>query len=433
MSRSPSRRLAFFGGQGSRSLFSQNVSLQLEKAVAASSTLALLLSSCHAALLTETVTMRSRGPIPEWADLEGVFRTQGALLAVPQRYWTNAIVQGIILCLYQLLIQLQQQDGPLDADSRLQPLAGVIGFCSGMLPAIVLVSSRTVAEYVERSREMIRLAYWIGYRAAQMSMEIAGEGETWATLSVVGLNQSEITEFLVESSRKDLNVHLCTRFGSAAWSLSGPAKILHQFRETYLAGRDCEPVHVHALYHGGDHGIVAMQRVLGDVTRRRISFPALKDLCHSTHLWSAHDGSWLNPESPLPATTAMTSTNSLLEYTLQSILVEKADLYMTWSNLSQWLANSASSILQVKDDEEWEIIPVGPGSRALLLSVSRDVLLPKTKVIEPVSDEETGDRQDGFAIVGMSVNFPLASNKAEFWDMLERGLNAVEDVGIFVS
>ncbi|KAJ6182505.1 hypothetical protein N7485_001147 [Penicillium canescens] len=103
-------------------------------------------------------------------------------------------------------------------------------------------------------------------------------------------------------------------------------------------------------------------------------------------------------------------------------MVDTADLYSTWLSAVNHMTSS---------DKDWEIVTVGPGSNALLASVCRDVSRPTRAGLVDIPGALQGtnvSQVDGFAIVGMSVNFPLGAGKDAFWKLIEDGLNAVQEI-----
>ncbi|CAG8892509.1 unnamed protein product [Penicillium egyptiacum] len=389
-----SQRIVFFGGQGSRAIFSSKTSAELNQSIQQSSSVESLFKACHAAFLGEIEATKNYNTGPSWANLDD-FQSPDLLISVPQEHWQNPIVQGVALCLQQLATYLQQSPS---LDHVQSPPLGVIGFCSGVLPALVLASSRSISDYIEHSRQAIRLAYWIGYRAGELSRSISNTEGAWGLSGTTTPNNE---------------IRLSNRFGRSAITVVGPWGILDRFRAQCLTGRAiCDPVHVHALYHGGDLGCISRDKVLLDVERREISFPSVADLAFP--IWSPQLAKFIDSETSL--------NTSLLQITLDSILVERDDLYMTWINLSQLMTDAG---------HDREIMTVGPGAHGIIHNLSKDLTLPRTTILNMTgagSNRSRTEKQDGFAVVGMSVNFPLGATKEEFWNTLESGLNSVEEI-----
>lgn len=74
---------------------------------------------------------------------------------------------------------------------------------------------------------------------------------------------------------------------------------------------------------------------------------------------------------------------------------------------------------------------IGPGSYSFLIHASRAVggeSLSIPRIINGAIEETSELDHDGFAIVGMSVNFPLGATKEQLWHTLENGLSALQQV-----
>ena len=402
-----SRRFIFFGGQGSRLLSSSSPSVCLSNNENASN-VNLFMSACHAAFLQEALRSRSHGPVPLWAQFSLPAHPE-ALLKIPTEYCDNPIFQGVCLCVNQLRTYLvSNPDIAIDTQS----VTG--GFCSGMIPAVVLSSSTTLDDFIRHSTEAVRLAYWIGFRAGELSEQIGGEEwqrHPWA-VSVFKPDKEQLEQAIASFNTRvsgKSGVCMASRLGQASFSVVGPGHLLKQFQEQcHSLGWHSERVFVHALYHGNVLGMSAMEKVLQDVKREGIVFPSTNDL--KKPLLSCRDGHLLKP-----------SPTRLLDYILQIILVDPIDLCAIWSGLTEVVQSSSS---------DWIIMTIGPGANGLLSIVSRDFPQLTKELLVDLPGLEKDQSQSGFAIVGMSVNLPGGSSKEEFWSTLENGLNTVDEVSL---
>lgn len=200
------RRVVLFGGQGSPTLFSPQAAATAIEDAQSSSTAAILLSKCHAAFLEEVYSLGSRRK-QVFPDQIHTFHSVEKFLAPELAFRDNGIIQGTTICLYQLLSYISSLERrQKSVDSAFQETLETSGICSGLLPAIVVASSRTTEEFIELGVEAFRLAFWIGYRSSLYCQTIPGHHDKelpWL-LVVVGLNEGQIIEEL-----KNFNNQVC--------------------------------------------------------------------------------------------------------------------------------------------------------------------------------------------------------------------------------
>ena len=169
-------RVTVFGGQGSRSLFSKEAVSRALNNVRRSPTAAFLLSRCHAAFLDELLHFQNDFSASVIDELTPLTRPEDLLS--PSVSPDNPIMQGVGLCVHQLLEYLAYAvPESLSVDSTLPiQIDEAVGFCSGVLPAVVLCSSSTVRQYIDYGIQAVRLAFWIGYRVAEHCEAQYGHG-----------------------------------------------------------------------------------------------------------------------------------------------------------------------------------------------------------------------------------------------------------------
>jgi hypothetical protein len=419
---SQSNGIAFFGGQGSKSLFSETEALRRREAAASSHGAKILLASCHAAVLSESLHLRNSGKAPAWTtDMESCFETPTNLLSVPNHLRKNPLVEGVVLCVQQLVdFLLINETCPQNST-----WTGIAGFCSGSIPAIAAACSRSVPEYICQSKEAVRLAFWVGLRAGELAAELGGEDwqqQPWS-LAISGVTRDEVNVLVnqfnaaVTKTTKNVALRISTVTSTDSVAIVGQSHLLEEFRSQHLPKHaSCRSVQVYALYHGGEQGFSALHKVLRDVEARTVSLgPPFSDL--QMPLWSSQDGSIVLPDSG--------TRDCLLEYTLRGILIEPAHWTQAWSSMLQVASTNNGSKLSVTG--------VGPGAHQFLMSSYRSLDDGDKNIIEILSPFDRSPDQDGvegFAIVGMSLNFPLGSDKEQLWKSLESGLNAVQEVSL---
>ena len=192
------RRVVLFGGQGSPTLFSPQAASTAIEDAQSSLTAVVLLSKCHAAFLEEIHSLGSRRKQVFPNQIE-TFQSVDKFLAPEFPFRDNAIIQGTTICLYQLLSYISSLERrQKSVSSAFQETLETSGFCSGLLPAIVVASSPTVEQFIELGVEAFRLAFWIGYRSTLYCQSILGHHDKelpWL-LVVMGLNKDQIAEKL---------------------------------------------------------------------------------------------------------------------------------------------------------------------------------------------------------------------------------------------
>lgn len=171
---------------------------------------------------------------------------------------------------------------------------------------------------------------------------------------------------------------------------------------------------VYGLYHGGDSSISVVDEILRDAKIRKISFPEFHSL-HTPIRSSAH-GKHISPA---------VSNLSLIETALRNMMTDCADWQETWCN-----ATATSSPEGACETARVEVHAFGPHSPSMLNSGN----VGSNNTVEVVdhsklrSDNTNFCPSDGIAIVGMSVEFPGGDNKDALWEVLENGLNMVQEV-----
>jgi hypothetical protein len=403
-------QIIFFGGQGATHTLPANGTGGWDGFE--TPVLTLLSEACHATFLEEALAARSSAtPPPIWMEFK-LPDSPGDLLVLDTEDGRNPILSGVSLCVNQLLSYLQH-----DPDIRVPDGSRIVGFCSGMLPAVVVACSASLQDYVRYARLAVRAAFWVGYRAAEMSFEWVGnesQSLPWA-ISVIGESVEELDQLVHSFNQNKANgqVRISGRFRRNIFSLVGPGHKLQQFRSDSRSERGVPSsvVSVYALYHAGDRGKRALARAMDDLSAQSTDFPRASDLRRP--LWSCSDGQVLEASSTGP---------SLLEYTLSCILVDSADLLTTWTNITQGMGQSGQDL---------EVLVLGEGAKSLIKGAQKDVPAPSpAKVIElpRVTSKSPQALSGAYAVVGMSVNFPSGHGKDEFWRTLENGLNTLQEV-----
>lgn len=159
-------------------------------------------------------------------------------------------------------------------------------------------------------------------------------------------------------------------------------------------------------------------RVLDDVRRREIRFPAWDDL--KARVRFITDFSSFRPQD---------KSISLLEAVLRMILVEE----INWDSVAKQLLNALKRDLESSSAARCRVLAMKPNSRPLLRTMRDEQHCSRLEIKEFSPITETMATNNDIAIVGMSVNFPSGKGQDQLWDTLERGLNVVEEVRFAAS
>ncbi|KAL4900541.1 hypothetical protein BDW74DRAFT_182627 [Aspergillus multicolor] len=404
------QQIIFFGGQGGKRASSLSSSESREGTETPA--LTLLLEACHVVFLEEALTSRSKTKTPPiWADFK-LPSTPSDLLGLDASPERHPVLKGVSLCVNQLRAYIKY-----DTEFRMRKSSIVAGFCSGMLPAVAVACSSSLQDYIRYARAAVRAAFWLGYRAAELSFELAGkewQSVPWA-MSAIGESREKLDQLIQDFNDQDQaegSIRIAGRFARNIFSIVGPGPLLQRFRSEDLSGSTVSNfIPVYALYHAGNRGRSALNRVLQDMSADREPFPCLSDL--KRPLWSCHDGRMLDSSS---------INTPLLEYALSCILVEEADLLTSWTNITQATEGTT---------QQPQALVIGEGAHSLITGVQKDMALPSPPQLINVpnaTNNEDHSLSGGFAVVGMSVNYPSGRGQAEFWKTLEYGLNTVEEI-----
>ncbi len=187
-------KIVLFGSQGSLSPFSSRCALTAAKDAKSSSAAAILLSKCHAAFLKDSQGLVEAGSEVSWNKYD-IFTSPQQLLAPDAAYHQDPIIQGTTLCLHQLLRYLSHlEDTGSNVESSIHKIWETAGLCSGILPAAVVASSASVANFIEFGVGAFRLAFWASYRSALYCQKLLRSG--WKdipwSLVIIGLNKDQI-------------------------------------------------------------------------------------------------------------------------------------------------------------------------------------------------------------------------------------------------
>lgn len=187
-------------------------------------------------------------------------------------------------------------------------------------------------------------------------------------------------------------------------------------------GSSFEPVPVHGLYHGGEWTLPILHNVLEDCRRYDISFPRFEELKSPLRL--AATGELIGARFG-----RHNEGIELLETALRSIFIEPINWHLCWKNITQRGDESNATVeVRVRGPVSRSLFPILRPTDASFGKVKVQILgIPEHDPVENNASNSVSS-EDGVAIVGMSVNFPIGSGKDAFWASLRDGLDSVREV-----
>ncbi|KAI0437520.1 hypothetical protein F4803DRAFT_570691 [Xylaria telfairii] len=402
--------ILLFNGQGSKEhLSDRDTVVDLEKHLGeANSLFQRFLQQCLDAFHIDCSNLTAKEQIVLGRDSSKFYENTEALLFPPEATRSHPIAETISLYIRQIL-ELIVYSTQSKVHAR---VIEVTGICTGLIPAVLAASTLSYEspEFLDSAVHGFRLCFWVGLRSASACHNLLGDGASgpaWV-LSTFGWPTNKVQMALTEfSSQREQEpncaVQISAIFDNDVHSLSGPGRILTDFRSTMVPSSiQCRVPHVHGFYHGGSRMTDFVAQVLRDVESRRINFPT-----------------WDTLHAPLRLSTTGdrmikgSNCESLLETVLSSIFVEVCD----WKKTRENLFGEAIKYLTHDSKAIYRMLCVGPGTRSLLQGAPTHNRLSIIGTIPELIDE---DMEGMIAIVGMSINYPGANSPDQLWDVLEK-------------
>jgi hypothetical protein len=213
-------KIPVFAGQGTTAADSLAFRRQAQRD-ATSSAGSPLLTACFEAFHGELSCLTQDEILRTGIDASD-FKHKNALLDMPPDcYLRNPILTGTTLFLFQSLRYLSYVEAFGAVEGSLTPFSdvlkgnreyqvGILGFSSGILPAVVVGTSFDTISYISRSVEAYRLAFWIGMRVQQFKEQIVlhHPDSPWS-LVLLGLDKKSAEEAILAFN----SVHIPCPYG----------------------------------------------------------------------------------------------------------------------------------------------------------------------------------------------------------------------------
>ncbi|KAL8893769.1 MAG: hypothetical protein Q9192_004942, partial [Flavoplaca navasiana] len=424
LSNNKKHQVVIFGGHGSSTLFACAASERAQRDAQSSAACSIFLSRCHAAFLEDCLRL---GPDPGQTiseEIRTILQNRDNFLAPPVTVQSNAIVQAVTICLYQLLRYLAEADGP---EPRLPPdgshILESVGVCSGLLPSAVVATSQSISGLIEHGVAAFRLAFYIAHRSVLHGhvYELPDDKHRSWTLIVTGMSELEADK-KVERFRAQHERRVICRsaiVSEKTVSVTGPHADLRSFHEWLGPTAKCKFALVNAWYHGGQELQGVAEAVMQDIEERQIRFPQSTALVHP--LRSAHEGSLASREEASP--------NSLARWVVWHMLVHSFD----WPKTCQAMMSMLTPMIAGDKVFRPQILSFGPSSHWLLGEFRSHAQFPRLDGMDMSSFDSAGsisfdaNHEKDIAIVGMGVHLPDGHGPEELWQSLFSGKNSISE------
>ena len=418
-----------FSGLGTSAAISE-AWLQQSLSDSDSSPGSLLLHSCYHAFVRELSSL-----LPTDLRLLAIsldeFPTPASLLT-HKRSADHIVLSHSFLFLSQALRWLSLIDSSKQ-DAFVQPLDATVGclsFSLGVLMAPVIASSTTLLGYLSSAVEAYKVALWIGIRVhlhhhsnpscvmpRDSSWSIACAGiSPFAAQRLIADFRTAVSDAGPSPARPNSpsqnqeypHIFLTATLSSSAVTISGPPHVLAAFTKSHPDAFSLLPAHIYGLYHVESVHKGTRDRVLCDIRRRGIQFPARDAL--KMPIISTFTGA--------PATADV----PLVEEIVDMVLTQVAD----WDKVVSLTVERLKGLRRPV-----ELLNVGPGN-GLVNGLERQISATGLDVsLRDISTSEpTPPILEPIAIAGMAVNMPGAPNVDVLWELLRNGDSTLSQVRV---
>jgi hypothetical protein len=195
-------------------------------------------------------------------------------------------------------------------------------------------------------------------------------------------------------------------------TVSGRPDYLATFSASLSTSAIVHKTSLDTLYHASVLTESVRDRVLSDITTRRIKFPALSDI--RVPIRSTLSGDTITRDTALGAET-------LAELVVDMIISQSID----------WISVVEKSVATVPEDTSVKLLNCGPGT-GLTKGIDRAFSRSNVSSLDlskmDFSRNEASSQHEPIAIIGMAVNMPGALNHEKLWEVLETGINTIAEV-----
>ncbi|KAE8356309.1 hypothetical protein BDV28DRAFT_145344 [Aspergillus coremiiformis] len=340
--------------------------------------------------------------------------TLALFLDAIQKGRRHVALESALLCLYEIgeyIHLLQSMDlchPPIDSL--------LVGFCTGSLAAAAIACSRTVIDLLAVGMKAVVVAFRLGMHVARRTNALGGEVsqnlKSW-TLVIADILESQAAQILREFGNDDENIPgpwkpYISAVGTGTVTISGTPKAIEALQKSpHLRCKKSICLPVYAPYHSAHiHGEEDAERILR-------SSPINKSmLCQGirTPLVSCATGMILKE----------TTFGDLLRVLVSEILTCPIRLDILDESIVQHVSKSSIRLIPIHTNVATKMTP-------RLTEIGLEVECVRAKAPEEalmgIHQQRPSQDSSKIAITGFSGRFPAADSLAEFWTMLQQGLD----------
>lgn len=291
----------------------------------------------------------------------------------------------------------------------------LVGFCTGSLAAAAVACSRTTADLQTLGVEAVVVAFRVGMHVARRANTLVAENpthlESW-TVIVADKSESRVEELLqIFIKEKDLPVLMrpyISAVGTNTVTISGSPKVLQELSDSsHFADRKAFPVPIYAPYHAGHifreadvDSILQFRSMTNFVQQQRLKTPLIS--CATGRFLEETVFSDILRALVTEILTCQIRFDKVDDSIVRQIERTPARLIPLHTHIASRLTTSLSEI--------------GVDVKCFTSRRPEDHFAETQR--QPPSDDASK-----IAITGFSGRFPEADGLAEFWALLQQGLD----------
>ncbi|RMD39763.1 hypothetical protein DV735_g5370, partial [Chaetothyriales sp. CBS 134920] len=341
---------------------------------------------------------------------------KGAALNPLQTPAPNSLLTSLTLLVQflQYINFLDSQNDPHAHEHILKSTekGGIQGFCSGLLSAIAVSSSKSASDLGESAAKSFRLAFAIG---AAVDLDAQDNELGAASCIAVRWKTDQARDSLKKLLERVSGAYVSVVTDSSCVSVTLPTDQVDEVIQALSRHRIfARLIEVHGRFHTVDNEDCAQRLKQFCDSHEGVKLPDAQQL--GSPLWSNVDAS-------------LVQEGSLHEIAIDAMLVEQSK----WYRAFQAAVKQPTTEGPISVATAGYVDPIPPSSaRARPLNINKFADLawvgasasqrPGTVFLDRTYQD------DAIAIIGMSCKFPGADSVSEFWDLINSGTSVLDEV-----